>query len=107
MSVESSYDPHNLLTAAEAAALLPQTTSQTVLRWAKEGQLPYVELPGGRRRRKFFRREDIEALLQPRVAPSAGSPAESPDGVLPGQPVLSWPSPASSASPAAAGGASS
>lgn len=94
MNVESSYDPRHLLTATEAAALLPQTTSQTVLRWAKEGQLPYVELPGGRRRRKFFRREDIEALLQPRVAPSAGSPAES---APPGQVVLAWPSPASPA----------
>ena len=69
-------NPKELLSAAQVAALLPDTTTQTVLRWAKQGLLPFVELPGGRSSRKYFRRSDIEALLTPRVAslsPSAPS----------------------------------
>ena len=66
-------DPKDLLSATQVAALLPDTTTQTVLRWAKQGQLPFVELPGGRSSRKYFRRSDIEALLTPRVAPAAES----------------------------------
>lgn len=66
-------DPKELLSAAQVAALLPDTTTQTVLRWAKQGLLPFVELPGGRSSRKYFRRSDIEALLTPRVAPAAES----------------------------------
>ena len=66
-------DPKELLSAAQVAALLPDTTTQTVLRWAKQGLLPFVELPGGRSSRKYFRRSDIEVLLTPRVAPAAES----------------------------------
>ena len=73
-------DPKELLSATQVAALLPDTTTQTVLRWAKQGLLPFVELPGGRSSRKYFRRSDIEALLTPRVAslsPSAPSTSAS------------------------------
>ena len=66
-------DPKELLSATQVAALLPDTTTQTVLRWAKQGLLPFVELPGGRSSRKYFRRSDIEVLLTPRVAPAAES----------------------------------
>lgn len=93
------------LSPRDAAELLhlPSVTARTLRAWAKQGKLPVLTLPSGR---MLFRREDVEALATPQVlsVPSAGSPAESPDGVLPGQPVLSWPSPSS---PAAAGGASS
>lgn len=61
-------DPKELLSATQVAALLPDTTTQTVLRWAKQGLLPFVELPGGRSSRKYFRRSDIEVLLTPKVA---------------------------------------
>lgn len=61
------------LTASEAAALLPDTSPQTVLRWAREGRIPVVSLPG---RRKFFRREDIEALLVPTTESAEESVSE-------------------------------
>lgn len=82
MGVTKSNDVDEYLTPQEAAALLPQTSAHTVLRWAKTGRVPYVELPAGRRPRKFFRRKDIEALLKPRVAsaPSAGSPSAAGEG---------------------------
>ena len=66
-------DPHS------AAALLPGVSYQSILRWARYGKIPFVELPSGR---KFFRRSDIEALLTPvgLVAP----PVEPPDvGAVP------------------------
>lgn len=63
----------DLLTAAQAAKLLPSTSASTVSRWARRGEIPYVELPGGR---KFFRRSDVEALLTPVV----GSAASADDG---------------------------
>lgn len=55
----------DLLTAREAAQILPSTSAQTVLRWARVGAIAYVQLPGGRR---FFRRSDVEAILTPRVS---------------------------------------
>ena len=64
-----------LLTAAQAAKLLPSTSASTVSRWARRGEIAYVELPGGR---KFFRRSDVEALLTPVV----GSAASADDGAL-------------------------
>lgn len=69
-----------LLSAAEAAKLLPSTSAATVSRWARRGEIPFVELPGGRR---FFRRSDIEALLTPVVAsaPSAEAHGSSFDCV--------------------------
>lgn len=52
----------DLLSAAEVAAILPGTSVQSVMRWAREGKIPSVRLPSGRR---FFRREDIEKILTP------------------------------------------
>ena len=78
----------NMLSGREAAALLPGITYTTLMRWARQGQIPstqYVE--GGKR---LFRREDIEALstlgavprrLVEKPAPSSGEP--------PGQGALS------------------
>lgn len=92
MDVESLDDLRDLLTAAQAAALLPDTSAPTVLRWAKDGRLPFIELPGGVRSRKYFRRADIEALLKPRVAGRArDGVGRSPDDPIPGQGRLAWP----------------
>lgn len=40
-----------LLAADDAALLLPETTPATLYRWARQGKIPFVELPSGR---KFF-----------------------------------------------------
>lgn len=61
-----------LLPGRVAVKLLPGTTYDTLMRWAREGKVP-VYLLGGR---KFFRREDVEALLTPVV----GSAASADDG---------------------------
>ena len=69
------------MTAREASELLPGTGYQALLRWAKTGEVPYVRLPNGR---IFFRRSDIEALLEPvggDRAPHGGSGGAA---VLPG-----------------------
>ena len=50
----------DLLTAREAAQILPSTSAATVSRWARDRLIPYVELPNGRR---FFERTDIEKLM--------------------------------------------
>ena len=47
------------MSGREAAALLPGVTYQTLLRWAKAG-----DVPSGR---FYFRRSDIEALVTPVV----------------------------------------
>ncbi|WFN90454.1 helix-turn-helix domain-containing protein [Arcanobacterium wilhelmae] len=52
----------DLLNTKEAAALLPSTSEATLARWARQGKIPAVVLPSGRR---FFRREDIESILTP------------------------------------------
>lgn len=49
----------DLITTGEVATILHVTPS-TVTRWAKEGKLPSVLLPSGRRK---FRRNDVDALL--------------------------------------------
>lgn len=91
MTVKIFVDRQDLLSASEVASMLPDTSAQTVLRWAKQGRLPFVEMPSGRRGRKYFRREDIEALLTPEVAPAGGrSGGHERVGELPGQGVLSW-----------------
>lgn len=69
----------NLLTASEVAALLPETSAQTVYRWAREGKLRAVVLPSGR---KFFYQSDIDAIL----SPPAGEAND--DQTLPGQTAL-------------------
>lgn len=53
-----------LLTAQEVADLL-RVHVATIQRWARDGAIPVVPLPGGRMR---FRRADIDALI------SAGLP---------------------------------
>lgn len=61
-----------LISPHAAAELLPNTSYQAVLRWIRDGKLPAVTLPSGRR---FLRRSDIEALLVPTVVvEGAGSP---------------------------------
>ena len=52
----------DLLTAREAAKLLPSTSAQTILRWAREGSIPAVRLPSGR---VFFSKVDVLAMLEP------------------------------------------
>lgn len=63
----------DLLTAREAAQILPSTSAATVSRWARDRRIPYVELPNGRR---FFERQVIESLVM-RI------PARD-NGILPG-----------------------
>lgn len=48
-----------LLTAAQVAAMIPVHV-ETVRRWAREGRLPVVELPSGRKR---YRASDVAVLL--------------------------------------------
>lgn len=53
---------NELISAQEFAELLPDCSSQTVYRWAKDGKIPFIVLPSGR---KFFRRRDALEILQP------------------------------------------
>lgn len=101
MAVISQHDHDDaLLTASEVVEAFPEAdfTAQTLRRWAREGWVACVRYPSGRLK---FRRSDIERLLRPSMAspePEAASTPQTPaDGVLPGQPVLSWPSPSSPA----------
>lgn len=70
-----------LLSADEAVALLPRkmgVSRTTLMRWAKAGKIPSVQpVPHSRR---FFRRDDILRLLEPR-GEASGSSADRP---LPG-----------------------
>lgn len=59
---ENPISEEDLLSAQEASELLPGTSTQAILRWARTGKIPTVKLPSGRR---FFRRSDVEAILQP------------------------------------------
>ena len=79
-----------LLTARQVVDLWPDAglTRSQLWRWAREGLIPAVKYPSGRVR---FRREDIEALLTPEVAPAGGrSGGGASVGELPGQGALSW-----------------
>ena len=49
-----------LLTAREVAELLGVST-ETVLRWARRGELPAIRLPGGAIR---FREDELDALAR-------------------------------------------
>lgn len=49
-----------LLTAKEAGEALGGISDETVNRWARQGKLACITLPGGQRR---YRREVIEAIL--------------------------------------------
>ena len=51
-----------LLTSSEAAALL-RIDPATLRRWAVDGKVPSITLPGGNGLKRF-RREDIDAILR-------------------------------------------
>ncbi|WP_371854959.1 helix-turn-helix domain-containing protein [Actinomyces wuliandei] len=87
-----------LLSAADVVREYPNVglTRNTLWRWAREGLLACVRYPSGRVR---FRREDIEALLEPQRAEpqsdaatssaSVGRPGSAEDAAaLPGQGAL-------------------
>lgn len=56
----------DLLSAKDASQLLPGVGYQALLRWARSGEVAHVRLPNGR---VFFRRSDIEVLLEPSDIP--------------------------------------
>lgn len=70
-----------LVTAKEAADLLPSTGYQSLLRWARHGKIASVRLPNGR---VFFQRGDIEELLRPSVSGRGREPTAA--GLLGGDP---------------------
>ena len=80
MSVKKTNINDELLTAGEAAKLLPDTSAQSLLRWARDRKIASVQLPNGR---VFFEREAIESLPVYREPVCAGVPL-SEDQVLPG-----------------------
>lgn len=63
----TSQEP--LLTAEEVATAVRQDVN-TVQRWARNGLVPAIKLPGGRWR---FRREVIEAILNGETPASVAS----------------------------------
>lgn len=76
MCVECESGDGDLLCPEGAAKLLPATTATTLRRWAAKGKITHVRLPNGR---LFFRREDIDALLEPVIpTPNEGIPAVDP-----------------------------
>lgn len=61
MSENSVSAGEQLLSARQVSELFPGIgTPATVRRWAREGKIPHVKLPGGRR---LFRRADLEQML--------------------------------------------
>ena len=58
-----------LLTAREIAQRLG-VSAETVLRWARRGEVPFIRLPGGAIR---FREDEIEEWLEERATPSRGA----------------------------------
>lgn len=57
-------DERRLLTTSEAAEIL-SVSEETIRTYADDGRLACFRLPSGHRR---FRREDVEALLDPERA---------------------------------------
>lgn len=58
---ENNVSAGELLSARQVSELFPGIGSPaTVRRWAREGKIPYVQLPGGRR---LFRRADFEQMI--------------------------------------------
>ena len=80
MSVKKPNNNDELLTAGEASKLLPDTSAQTLLRWARNRKIASVRLPNGR---VFFEREVIEGLPVYREPACTGDPLPE-DRVLPG-----------------------
>ena len=90
-STDESTLPVGVLRGREAAALLPGVTYSTLMRWARDGDVPSIQyVKGGRR---FFVRQDIEALKMRKEdfltppqgesvpdAPSAGSASAAGEG---------------------------
>lgn len=74
----------DLLSVDEAVALLPRkmgVSRTTLIRWARKGWVPSVQpVPHSRR---FFRRDDILRLLEPR-GDTGGESSASADMPLPG-----------------------
>ena len=74
----------DLLSVDEAVALLPGkmgVSRTTLIRWARKGWVPSVQpVPHSRR---FFRRDDILRLLEPR-GDTGGESSASADRALPG-----------------------
>lgn len=52
-------DRHELMTVAEVASMF-RVSDETVHRWCRGGELPFIELPSGLKR---FRRTEMEAIL--------------------------------------------
>lgn len=71
------------LTPAQVAALLPNTSVDSVRRWIRSGTLPARSLPNGR---YLVRRSDVDGLLRPVVAHAELEPIT----VEPGQEALPW-----------------
>lgn len=74
----------DLLSVDEAVALLPRkmgVSRTTLIRWARKGWVPSVQpVPHSRR---FFRRDDILRLLEPR-GDTGGESSANADRPLPG-----------------------
>ena len=61
MSENNVSAGEQLLSARQVSELFPGIgTPATVRRWAREGKIPHVKLPGGRR---LFRRADFEQMM--------------------------------------------
>ncbi|WP_367253511.1 helix-turn-helix domain-containing protein [Trueperella pyogenes] len=70
----------DLLTTRQVAELA-KVSRQTVARWASDGKIAAVTLPGGQLR---FSKLDVDAILTPTIA---SEPLDS-DGQVPGQEML-------------------
>ena len=69
-----------LMTAREVADVLAVST-ETALRWVRQGKLPAVRLPGGAIR---FRAEEIDGWLAERATPRRGVLTATPGAAQPG-----------------------
>jgi excisionase family DNA binding protein len=69
MSAPSDHVRERLLTAREVAELLAVSV-ETVLRYARRGELPAIQLPGGQLR---FREDDLDAWVAARARPRANN----------------------------------
>ena len=70
LSVPAEVRARDLITTAEAAAMIPGCNDQKLRRWAKAGKIRAVRLPSNE---LLFVRQDIEELLVPRFLTSERS----------------------------------